>query len=349
MNHPFLASLLVSFAALPLAGCFTQPPAPSVDRSSSPQARASSPVATTASGPGYYTVKRGDTLYRIALDNGQDYRDIAAWNSLANPDSIKEGQVLRVIQPGSHVAEVPSGVVTKPIVSGSIVEARALDKYPSPEKTPVAAPASVVASVATPGPASAMAEGVKREPRVNKEPYSAEAYARLGANGDTAHRPVEAARVEPRAETRVEAKSEPKPEPKPEAASAPAPAVVGEDVAWAWPSAGKVLTTYSENGSKGVDIGGRAGDPVFAAGDGRVVYAGNGLRGYGQLVIVKHNNSFLSAYAHNQKILVKEKQEVTRGQKIAEMGDTDSDKVKLHFEIRRLGKPIDPLTYLPKR
>jgi lipoprotein NlpD len=101
--------------------------------------------------------------------------------------------------------------------------------------------------------------------------------------------------------------------------------------------------------NKGLDFGGRAGDPVLAAGDGKVVYAGSGLRGYGELVIVKHNTTFLSAYAHNRRILVKEGQQVTRGQKIAELGNTDSDAVKLHFEIRKQGKPIDPMLYLPKR
>ena len=110
-----------------------------------------------------------------------------------------------------------------------------------------------------------------------------------------------------------------------------------------------MVAPYSEAGNKGLDFGGRAGDPVLAAGDGKVVYAGSGLRGYGELVIVKHNTTFLSAYAHNRRILVKEGQQVTRGQKIAELGNTDSDAVKLHFEIRKQGKPIDPMLYLPKR
>ena len=116
-----------------------------------------------------------------------------------------------------------------------------------------------------------------------------------------------------------------------------------------WPVAGKVVAPFSESGNKGLDFAGRAGDPVFAAGEGKVVYAGAGLRGYGELVIVKHNAVFLSAYAHNRKILVKEGQQVTRGQKIAEMGSTDTDSVKLHFEIRKQGKPVDPAPYLPKR
>jgi lipoprotein NlpD len=117
---------------------------------------------------------------------------------------------------------------------------------------------------------------------------------------------------------------------------------------WQWPATGKVLSGFSDTANlKGIDIAGTAGQPVVASAAGKVVYAGSGLRGYGKLVIVKHNSTYLSAYAHNSDIVVKEGQQVTRGQKIAEMGSTDSDQVKLHFEIRRLGKPVDPLKYLP--
>jgi lipoprotein NlpD len=125
--------------------------------------------------------------------------------------------------------------------------------------------------------------------------------------------------------------------------------VGGDEFVWIWPANGKTVGTFSEGASKGVDIAGKAGDPVVSAGDGKVVYSGTGLRGYGKLVIVKHNNTYLSAYAHNQNVLVKEGQSVTKGQKIAEMGSTDADQVKLHFEVRRQGKPVDPLKYLPQR
>ncbi|WP_162910219.1 peptidoglycan DD-metalloendopeptidase family protein, partial [Azohydromonas sediminis] len=136
------------------------------------------------------------------------------------------------------------------------------------------------------------------------------------------------------------------------AAPAPAPAAArdpDEDIAWGWPAAGPVVTAFDETRNKGIAITGRAGDPVLAAADGRVVYAGAGLRGYGNLVIVKHNNTYLSAYAHNQTLLVKEDQAVRRGQKIAEMGSTDADRVQLHFEIRRQGRPVDPARLLPPR
>jgi lipoprotein NlpD len=131
-------------------------------------------------------------------------------------------------------------------------------------------------------------------------------------------------------------------------APATAPGEAADDLEWVWPVKGKLVTGFSDTANlKGIDIAGVAGQPVLASAPGRVVYAGSGLRGYGKLVIIKHNNTFLSAYAHNREIVVKEGQQVTRGQKIAEMGSTDADQVKLHFEIRRLGRPTDPLKYLP--
>ncbi|MCS4510330.1 peptidoglycan DD-metalloendopeptidase family protein [Xylophilus ampelinus] len=130
----------------------------------------------------------------------------------------------------------------------------------------------------------------------------------------------------------------------------PPPGPSGEDeVAFIWPASGTLLASFDEAKNKGYDIGGKAGDPVLAAADGRVVYAGAGLRGYGNLVILKHNNTYLTAYAHNQSLMVKEDQTVRKGQKIAEMGNSDADRVKLHFEIRRQGKPVDPSRYLAAR
>jgi lipoprotein NlpD len=139
----------------------------------------------------------------------------------------------------------------------------------------------------------------------------------------------------------------PPPVPAPPAASVAHDA--DDDVNWGWPASGPVLAGFEEGKVKGLSIGGKAGDPVLAAADGRVVYAGSGLRGYGNLVILKHNATYLTAYAHNQSLLVKEDQSVRRGQKIAEMGSTDTDVVKLHFEIRKQGKPIDPAKLLPPR
>jgi lipoprotein NlpD len=168
--------------------------------------------------------------------------------------------------------------------------------------------------------------GTVTEPRGDKRPYSDEALAQAqGKPAAPAAKPAE----------------------KP---AEPKPAAVSDDVAWGWPATGKLIGQFSETGAnKGIDIAAKVGDPVIAAGPGKVVYSGQGLRGYGRLVIIKHNNTYLSAYAHNSNLLVKEGQAVTKGQKIAEAGNTDSDVPKLHFEIRRQGKPIDPIKLLPER
>jgi lipoprotein NlpD len=199
-------------------------------------------------------------------------------------------------------------------------------------------------------------------PKAVKEPWSEQAVrdvARSGAGidaavvarADTAVRPV----MPPAATPSTPPATPPTPStsasasPPPTASAAPAPSP-GDDegLDWVWPAKGKLVAQFSENASlKGIDIAGGNGDAILASAPGRVVYAGSGLRGYGKLVIIKHNATYLTAYAHNRDILVKEGQAVTRGQKIAEMGSTDADRVKLHFEIRRLGKPMDPLRFLP--
>jgi lipoprotein NlpD len=312
-----------------MAGCATKAPAPVSERTrpgstqGKPDASASAQPAPVAR-PGYYIVKPGDTLIRIALDHGQNYRDIAAWSGLENANLIEVGQELRVRPP-------ESGAVSRP-VSSSGVEVR-----------PVAAAGSA--------PAAVSSDGVRREPKGGKVAYSEQAWAQA----QKPEAPVVLAKVDPKPEAKPETKAETKPEPvKPEAKeekkAEPAKAANGDDkIDWAWPASGKIIAGFNETSSKGVDLSGKPGDPVLAAASGRVVYAGTGLRGYGKLVIVKHDNSYLSAYAHNQNLLVKEGQAVSRGQKIAELGDTDSDRPKLHFEIRRQGKPVDPGKYLPPR
>lgn len=178
------------------------------------------------------------------------------------------------------------------------------------------------------GSGKAVAGGVRTEPRGLRVPYSDQAYAQM--SGVKAE-PPPAAKPEPQS-------------PPPETKSATA---AGDDVDWIWPVNGKVISPFNESSSKGIGIAGKAGQPVVAAGPGRVIFSGTGIRGLGKLIVIKHNEKFLSVYAHNRELLVKEGQTVTRGQRIAEMGDTDADQVKLHFEIRRLGKPIDPATLLP--
>ncbi|HNJ75934.1 MAG TPA: peptidoglycan DD-metalloendopeptidase family protein [Azospira sp.] len=307
----------MSLAVL-LAACESLAPAPVVERGKGVPSSAQAIPAKDL-----YTVKRGDTLYSIAQANGVDHRELAALNNIDNPSRIFVGQQLRL---RAAAAPAASGVVTQPVGAGApVVEQRSLDSAPAP---------AAAASPNTPQ--------MKVEPQAGKEPYSEEALAR--AQRDQAGTAVVA-----KAEPRAEAKPEPKPEAKPETKPAADPSAGGDDVAWIWPANGTVIGQFSESGAKGIAIGGKAGDAVVAAGDGKVVYAGTGLRGYGQLIIVKHNATFLSAYAHNQKLLVKEGQTVSKGQKIAEMGNTDADQVKLHFEIRRQGKPVDPMKYLPQR
>ena len=277
--------LLALLSAMVLSGCANKNrPAPVEDRSPN-AARAPAKMVASADNagkPGYYSVKSGDTLIRIGMDNGQSWRDIARWNNIENPNLIETGQVLRVTPPEE------TGVVVRPVSSTNVVTS------PAPANTASApAPASNSASVRPPASAA--------------NPPNASTPANNLANSDSAE----------------------------------------DTVSFQWPTRGNVLAGFDEVKNKGIDIAGKAGDPVLAAADGKVVYAGSGLRGYGNLVILKHNNTYLTAYAHNQSLLVKEDQAIKRGQKIAEMGNSDADQVKLHFEIRRQGKPVDPAKYLP--
>jgi lipoprotein NlpD len=247
-------------AALALSGCSNKTRLAPVDDHSVGGARGTTrvlPGAENAGKTGYYTVKPGDTLIRIGMDNGQSWRDIIRWNKIDNPNLIETGQVLRVLPPAAEVAVVRPA--TSPVTASST--------------------ASPAAAASAPVPL-------------------------------------------------------------------PAPSAAEDAISFQWPARGNLISGFDESKNKGLDIGGKAGDPVLASADGRVVYAGAGLRGYGNLIILKHNNTYLTAYAHNQTLLVKEDQVIKRGQKIAEMGNSDADQVKLHFEIRRQGKPVDPAKYL---
>jgi lipoprotein NlpD len=265
----FSRLLIVTFAISTVvfqSGCATRSaPAPVVDRSGG-KATSLEPVQA-----GFYRIKRGDTLLRIALDHGQSHRDIAEWNNIADINQIEVDQVIRVVPPRSAK------------VATSRVEVK--QEKPSPSK-----------DIAKP------AEKMKEE--------------KLAKN-----------------EARVEKSSN--------------EVIADSGIKLSWPSKGNVIDRFDENKNKGIDISGKSGDPIQAAADGKVVYAGNSLRGYGNLVIVKHDNTFLTAYAHNRTLLVKEGDTVKKAQKIAEMGNTDADQVKLHFEVRKHGKPVDPMAYLP--
>ncbi|MDN3920370.1 peptidoglycan DD-metalloendopeptidase family protein [Roseateles violae] len=301
LRKPARVLPLIALAAL-LAGCGSTPhrAAPVEERpvgaakansataaagaASSPGAEAKPlPGAENAGKPGYYTVKPGDTLIRIALDNGQNWRDLVKWNNLENPNVIEKGQVLRVVQPG-----VDAGAVSTRPVTTAKVESRPLDSKPTSSAPGTSAPAS----------------------------------------GASAANSASVAAVTPAATAPRDAEDEP---------------------VWGWPAAGNVTAGFDEQRNKGLAFSGKVGDPVLAAADGRVVYAGSGLRGYGNLVIIKHNATYLTAYAHNQTLLVKDDQVVRKGQKIAEMGSSDADQVKLHFEVRKQGKPVDPAKLLPAR
>ena len=289
LARPVQAIVLASV----LAGCATpRSPAPVEDRSvsnrpvvaapaatqtpSAPIVEAAKPLGLENSGkPGFYTIKPGDTMIRIGLETGQNWKDLVKWNNLDNPNVIEVGQVLRVLPPGSD-----TGVTTRPI-SPPKIETRPLD------------------AKGAAGAASGVPSGA--------------ASAAVGSPAPVAPRDAD------------------------------------DDVNWQWPASGTLLSSFEEGKAKGLTIGGKVGDPVLAAAEGRVLYAGSGLRGYGNLVILKHNNTYLTAYAHNQLLMVKEDQNVRRGQKIAEMGSTDAERVQLHFEIRRQGKPIDPAKLLPPR
>jgi lipoprotein NlpD len=212
--------------------------------------------------------------------------------------------------------------------------------------------------------APAAAGMVKSSPKAIKEPYSDRAVRELTLNASSVPAPLNAA-IPAASTAATAAPSAAAPStaaPATPVTGAPAPSApsgsdtklaaatpAGDDALnWMWPAKGKVVTEFSDAANlKGIDIAGAAGQPVYASAAGRVVYAGSGLRGYGKLIIIKHNATYLSAYAHNSAILVKEGQQVARGQEIAEMGDTDANRVSLHFEIRRFGKPMDPEKYLP--
>ena len=307
----------VALILVVLAGCASRRAAPVIDRRPD-QPAAGTPVETSLASDKpadtikLHVVQKGETLIAIALQYGLDYRELAGWNNIENVNVIRVGQELRVNAPGA----IASGEAVVTTQSGTVV-------------TPLLTTASPTGADARP-PANTAT--LKVEPRAVKVPYSDKALAQLEAEAR-----LTVAASTPSAIPTV-----------PVAPVTPAPAlkVDDESVDWGWPAKGKVLAAYTD-ASKGMDISGSLGAPVLATASGKVVYSGTGLRGYGKLVIIKHNNSYLSAYAHNNNILVKEGQDVKKGQKIAEMGSSDTDQVKLHFEIRKQGKPVDPSKYLP--
>lgn len=267
--------------------------------------------------PDTYTVKKGDTLFSIGLEHGYDYKEIAQSNAIKSPYNIQIGQTLKF----SALKDKPISAENKPAQENS----DGVVTYP------INTEAGTVPTNATPTVI------VINEPKAMREPYSDEALKKPLPTAN----PIASSTNTTQPSTAI--KSEEKPEAKPDLKLN---AQSADTLDWAWPTKGKVIANFNDAGNKGIDIEGSMGQSVQAAATGKVIYSGSDLRGYGKLVIVKHNANYLSVYANNNLILVKEGQQVSRGQKIAEMGDTDSNTVKLHFEIRHQGKSVDPAKFL---
>jgi lipoprotein NlpD len=328
-------SIFVYISVLFLAACAANPPAPVIDRApvttgSKTGAPGATPGITSPARdkdwrPDVHVVKKGDTLHSIGLEYGYDYKEIAQKNNLQPPYIIHIGQQLQL------PAGVKDTAVTSPSLeekgaaeNGVVITPLKIDPVVNIDPAVGSTPVPVTKPPAVGGPL------LLSSPKAIREPYSEQAMA-----PPKPVQPADIAKV-----TEPNPVAEPKPgEPKPKEAEP----VMASATGWAWPASGKVLA----RSAKGIDIAGTEGQAILASAPGKVIYSGSDLRGYGKLVIVKHDKDYLSVYAHNSQILVKEGQQVSRGQKIAEMGSTDSDKVKLHFEIRHQGKSVDPGKYLP--
>jgi lipoprotein NlpD len=313
----FIAALLASCAASrPAPVSDVRPPATRPDAVKPAEPSAGAEAAKPADSLRVHVVQRSETLYSIAFQNGIDIRELAAWNNIVNPALIRVGDTLRLSAPDAPVAaSTPLPQPGMPVATPLVI-------------APAVTPATTPAAGGAPATASDNTALMKVGPKAGRVPYSDAAYAKMSADAA----PATGLTIAPAV-------------PNPAAASTTL-AVGGDSIAWAWPVKGKVLSTFTEI-SKGIDITGSKGAPVFAAAAGKVIHSSAVIRGYGRLIIIKHNDTWLSAYAHNEKLLVTEGEEIKKGQKIAEMGSSDTDSVKLHFEIRSKGKPVDPLKFLP--
>lgn len=317
MTLPLRLGVAVLVAIL-AAGCASRAPAPVQDRRPTPAAAAKPPVAQVAkpaaaapASAGRYVVRRGDTLYSIALEHGVDFRDLARWNNLDDPAKIRVGQTLQVSAPQGTQGAVQVGTVRAP----GAPEAQPLESRPL-------------------GQAATGDGATKTSPKALRLPYSEQNMALL-SRGEA---PSQAA-AKPAPQVAAPSTRPEPPKPVPERNA--------DGIEFIWPAKGAILAGFSEPRVKGIDIGGRIGDPVVAAAAGKVIYVGSGIPGLGKFVVIKHNEELSTVYAHAREVLVKMDQSVIRGQRIAELGDSDADRPKLHFQVRRLGKPLDPMGYLP--
>ncbi|MGY4877065.1 peptidoglycan DD-metalloendopeptidase family protein [Vreelandella aquamarina] len=334
MRRVFLLSAL----ALTVAGCASQ--------QGSPQVRDVSEARRSIDSSSQYTVAKGDTLYGIAWQHGLDYRELAARNDIQPPYNIYPGQ--RIELGASQDGERSRQVAQASQASESEVERQSQETS-----------RGVVAT----GLGDASVEIAANDQEVDwllpDEPSSDNTEPTAEAPSGQAE-PEPASEPEPEPEAASEPEPEPAPEPEPSSTASASQSTVdrsdrtytpAENINWQWPVEGEVVRTFDEGGSitAGIDIAGQKGQPVKAAGPGVVVYAGSGVRGYGNLILIKHNDEFLSAYAHNDSLRVKENDVVDTGETIATMGDSDAEDARLHFEIRKDGQPEDPLTFLPGR
>ena len=329
----FLARCGMIGATLLFVACASDQPAPVEDRSirsefAENDAANPPPAAMRPSSGGTYRVLSGDTLYAIAFKHGVDFRDLAAWNNIPAPYRIYVGQELNLGAPASAATAAPSTVVTAPVQERPL----STTVTPLPPPTQPSRPANPPPA-SKPVASSPMFENVEPE-STPVQPPAATVQAPPPKIAPPPNKPPVVAEAEP--------------PPKPVEL---APQLNAGGVSWHWPAAGNVIGTYvsGDQTKQGVDIAGNEGDPITATADGEVVYSGNGLIGYGELIIIKHNASFLSAYGHNRKRLVQEGDKVKAGQRIAEMGASAAARNELHFEIRKNGKPVNPLEYLPVR
>jgi lipoprotein NlpD len=323
-------------AVMALAGCGSHPPVPVVDANPPVVVEGGRAVRPVAAQQGFYVVKRGDNLYRIAKANGVSTQDLLRWNNLVDETKIEVGQGLRVVPPEGSDVEVRPIVASAPIV---VVGDGAASGTASPGTGPITTtslpPVTAAAGPVVNGPA------LQREPRGGKVPYSETAMAQVRAmDSSLPQKPAEAPAPAPAVAPTVPA-------------AAPGPA--GDEsgvVDWTWPVAGKVIRGFGKNNggeiSRGIDIAGRKGEPIRASAAGKVSFVGT-LDKYGDFVVVRHDGDYLSVYAHTSKIFVKRDQTVGKGQKIAEVGSSGTDQPKLHFEIRHKSEPVDPVKLLPSR